>query len=504
MIEFLEEVLVAHRLLLSIIVLTLIAAVIIKIYWEKEIAFWWTCTWYSFPVIGKISKLSKNFSVDGEWFSSEKTLCSTFARYNRSLDSGLEKYDRNKSYLNKIDELGRTPFPLPIWFIISLMVIVEAFGFGYVLSEFFNLNASEAVQVYAGAGIAFILSVILVWFTHLTGHQIYKNTLLEKIRSHGLNTKNLSKSPNGVSIEDNHTDDNEPKYVQMYNRINTNLNAKSSWHITIGTVILIICMAIFAILARNESLNRVIDADKKIEKEQNDYSIPYPNNIVETQEKADNKQIDESYEILKRGSLFTYLALSIIFIFIQILGIIFGFKWGFAGKESLTAYKGLRGFKTKEDFEYYVEKNLENIQKIAEQKLIDLQQKMKANRTISLSDEQKKLLDTDDRTFRKFLASEEIKKIQTNNNKNKQINDMSKIVEEDSFASDNNVKENSTQSIEEICKNPECNKPLKKDAKRCTCGLDVKTEKKCPKCTFVDNDPEAKFCPKCDERVELV
>ncbi len=143
----------------------------------------------------------------------------------------------------------------------------------------------------------------------------------------------------------------------------------------------------------------------------------------------------------------------------------------------MTAYKGLRGFKTKEDFEYYVEKNLENIQKIAEQKLIDLQQKMKANRTISLSDEQKKLLDTDDRTFRKFLASEEIKKIQTNNNKNKQINDMSKIVEEDSFASDNNVKENSTQSIEEICKNPECNKPLKKGAKRCTCGLMLKLKK---------------------------
>ncbi len=115
-----------------------------------------------------------------EWFSSEKTLCRTFDKYNRKLDKGLKEYDRNKSYLNKIDELGRTPFPLPIWFIISLMVIVEAFGFGYVLSEFFNLNASEAVQVYAGAGIAFILSVILVWFTHLTGHQIYKNTLLEK------------------------------------------------------------------------------------------------------------------------------------------------------------------------------------------------------------------------------------------------------------------------------------------------------------------------------------
>ena len=103
-----------------------------------------------------------------------------------------------------------------------------------------------------------------------------------------------------------------------------------------------------------------------------------------------------------------------------------------------------------------------------------------------------------------FWLLKKLKKFRQNNNKNKQINDMSKIVEENSFASDNNVKENSTQSIEEICKNPECNKPLKKGAKRCTCGLDVKTEKKCPKCNFVDDDIEAKFCPNCDEKVELV
>ena len=503
MVEFLEEVLATHRVLLSIIISTLIAAVIIRVYW-KRVEFWWTCTWYSFPVIGKIAKLSKNFSVDGEWFSSEKTLCRTFDMYNRKLDKGLKEYDRNKSYLNKIDELGRTPFPIFIWIIISLMVIIEAFGFGYILAEFFNRGASESVQIYAAFGIALIVSVILVWFTHLTGHEIHKNKLLEKIRSYGLNTKNLSQEPGGITIEYNYKDDNEPKYVQMYNRIDTNLNAKSTWHITIVTVILIISIAIGATLVRNASLNEYISADKKIEKEQNDYNIPYPSNIIQTQKEADNKQVDEHYEFIIEGSIITYVTLAIIFIFIQILGVIFGFKWGFAGKESLQAYEELRGFKTKEDFEYYVEENLEYIQKIAEQKLTELQQKMKANRTISLSDVQKKLLDTDDRTFRKFLAYEEIKKIQTNNNKDKQINDMSKNVEENNPTPDNNVKENSTQNEIELCRNPECKKPLKKGAKRCTCGLDVKTEKKCPKCNFVDDDIEAKFCPNCDEKVELV
>ena len=91
MIEFLEDFLVTQRLLISIILLSLITAVIIMKYWDR-VKFWWTCTWYSFPVIGKISKLSKHFSVDGEWFSSERTLCTTFARYNRSLDSGLKEY----------------------------------------------------------------------------------------------------------------------------------------------------------------------------------------------------------------------------------------------------------------------------------------------------------------------------------------------------------------------------------------------------------------------------
>lgn len=501
MVEFLEEVLATHKVLLSIIVLTLIAVVIIMKYWDR-VKFWWTCTWYSFPVIGKIATLSKHFSVDGEWFSSEKTLCTTFAMYNRKLDKGLKEYDRNKSYLNKIDELGRTPFPLFIWFIISLMVIIEAFGFGYILAEFFNRGASESVQIYAAFGIALVVSVILVWFTHLTGHQIYKNTLLEKIRSYGLNTKNLSKEPGGIKIENNHEDDNEPKYVQMYNRINTNLNAKSTWHITIVTVILIISIAIGATLVRNASLNEYISADKKIEKEQNDYNLPYPSNIIQTQKEADNNQLEEHYNFIIEGSIITYITLAIIFIFIQILGVIFGFKWGFVGKESLTAYEGLNGFKTKEDFEYYVEENLEYIQKIAEQKLTELQQKMKINRSISLSDEQKKLLDTEGRSFRKFLALEESKKNQKNRNSNQES-----FTNNQDKSSNESLINKSYMSNLNVCQKPGCNTILDENSNFCgSCGQAV-TKKElvptCPKCKATYKIG-VNFCSKDGQTLELV
>lgn len=45
----------------------------------------------------------------------KKHFVELFDMYNRKLDKGLKEYDRNKSYLNKIDELGRTPFPIFIW-----------------------------------------------------------------------------------------------------------------------------------------------------------------------------------------------------------------------------------------------------------------------------------------------------------------------------------------------------------------------------------------------------
>ena len=508
MIEFLEDFLVTQRLLISIILLSLITAVIIMKYWDR-VKFWWTCTWYSFPVIGKISKLSKDItSRDGNWFSSETTLCSDFYRYYNFKGANPEHYDICKDYLKKIDETGRKPFPLIMWIVVFALVILEALGFAYVLAGFTIPGASESLQQYGAFGIALIISIILVGFTHWTGYEIYKNGILKKIRTYFQNDKieeRKSLTPNNdIDIsETTFADKDEKIYIQLLNRVkDANANATSSWMISIITAIFVVVIAIGATYVRGQVLEKQLIEEKSMT-QTNVYEQSLPTSLVQTQESADTKAFDEAQDSDRKGGWATFIVLAVLFIFIQLLGILFGMKWGFAGKKSEEAFNYIDGFDNKQDYIEYYKRKKESISRIAEQKLKLLQQRMNQRGTqISSSAEGMNLLITkDNRTFKEYvkIQSEEKKEqIPTESNNSSEKNNTNPAI----TTRENKI--DTTKNEIELCRNPECKKPLKKGAKRCTCGLDVKTEKKCPKCNFVDDDIEAKFCPNCDEKVELV
>ncbi|MCT7526490.1 zinc ribbon domain-containing protein [Aliarcobacter cryaerophilus] len=508
MIEFLEDLLVTQRLLISIILLSLITAVIIMKYWDR-VKFWWTCTWYSFPVIGKISKLSKDItSRDGNWFSSETTLCSDFYRYYNFKGANPEHYDICKDYLKKIDETGRKPFPLIMWIVVFALVILEALGFAYVLAGFTIPGASESLQQYGAFGIALIISIILVGFTHWTGYEIYKNGILKKIRTYFQNDKieerkSLTQNNNIDLSETTFADKDEKIYIQLLNRVkDANANATSSWMISIITAIFVVVIAIGATYVRGQVLEKQLIEEKSMT-QTNVYEQSLPTSLVQTQESADTKAFDEAQDSDRKGGWATFIVLAVLFIFIQLLGILFGMKWGFAGKKSEVAFNYIDGFDNKQDYIEYYKRKKESISRIAEQKLKLLQQRMNQRGTqISSSAEGMNLLITkDNRTFKEYV------KIQSEEKKEQTHTESNNSSEENNTNPAITTRENkidTTKNEIELCRNPECKKPLKKGAKRCTCGLDVKTEKKCPKCNFVDDDIEAKFCPNCDEKVELV
>src|SRR5574344_135056 len=413
MIEFLEDLLVTQRLLISIILLSLITAVIIMKYWDR-VKFWWTCTWYSFPVIGKISKLSKDItSVDEKgWFSSETTLCSDFHRYYDRFDKDPEHYDRCKSYLSKADELGRKPFPLIMWIVVFALVILEALGFAYVLAGFTIPGASESLQQYGAFGIALIISIILVGFTHWTGHEIYKNGILKKIRTYFQNDrieerKNLIPD-NMVDINNTLKDKDEKIYIQLLNRVkDANANATSSWMISIITAIFVVVIAIGATYVRGQVLEKQLIEEKSMT-QTNVYEQSLPTSLVQTQESADTKAFDEAQDSDRKGGWATFIVLAVLFVFIQLLGILFGFKWGFVGKESQIAFEDSSGFRTKQDFINYFKRERDNIVKIAEQKLKLLQQRMyQKGNMISTSAKEMDMLKTKDyRTFKEYVKNE--------------------------------------------------------------------------------------------------
>jgi hypothetical protein len=148
------------------VVSVMLAGVAFMLLWDK-LKWWWHNTWYGFPLIGKIASLSRdsNRAQETGWFKAERTLCRDYKKFIRIQN----EYDFNQkiTYLTKAGDLGRKETPSLIWILTIAMVFVEAMGFSYVLAGYTLPGASENLQQTGAYGIAFLISVILVAFTHL-------------------------------------------------------------------------------------------------------------------------------------------------------------------------------------------------------------------------------------------------------------------------------------------------------------------------------------------------
>ena len=96
---------------------------------------------------------------------------------------------------------------------------------------------------------------------------------------------------------------------------------------------------------------------------------------------ADEKAVADDISIERHGGWGTFIVLAFIFVFLQILGVLFGFRWGFAGGDSPAAFHsvGAGRYSSYAD----VRQHYKDIADTAQSKLIALQQKlMKRNSQI--------------------------------------------------------------------------------------------------------------------------
>ena len=506
----LKEFLEAYRYFIYTVLLILLTAIVIKNYWE-QIRFWWKCTWYSFPQIGKIASLSKDTrSIDSNgWFSSESTLCSEFNTFYNSFDKNAEDFDRSKAYLSKVDELDRKPFPWYIWIIISVLVAIEALGFAYVLAGFTIPGASESTQQYGAAGIAIIISILLVILTHATGHEIYVNELIKKARDYYNNDlrdnkPNLEKNSK-VTLEKDEIDDDDRNYLQIINRIKTNGSVTVEWKIAKWTCALIIIIAIGATIIRGQALEKQLN--EEITNIQTNVYSSYPSDLGKSQENADSKALDERQNYDRTGGWITFIILAVLFVFIQYLGIFFGKKWGFAGIESLKAFEYTNSFNTKQDFINYFKQEKENIEKIAQQKLQLLQQNMyqTASTSSTSSKEIELLRNKENRTFLSYVSIKHEESLKHDTEKNNRIEKQKKNSEQNFHQTPINESKPSKVVKTVFCQ--ECGSKVSENSKFCAdCGKPIETKPKiptCPKCNTT-YDENVKFCSNDGMKLELV
>lgn len=369
------------------LVSVMIAGLLVMLMWER-MKWWWHNTWYSFPLIGKISVLSKDVNEANEpgWFKGERTLCRDYKKFIRIQD----EYDFNEkiTYLTKAGDLGRKETPSWIWLLTIAMVFVEAMGFAYVLAGFTVPGASENTQQYGALGIAFLISVILVAFTHLSGHELFKSSQIANARREWVDNKKAHPLGTGAVAlaKAQSIDDAQPAYAHLANRVGTH----PSYKITTATIVFVAIVAVFATYVRGTVLEQQLLLEKTGKQAEATLSIKatadgldlslkndanaLPAADVAEQGKAEKKAEAEGTDNQRHGGWGTFVVLAFVFVFLQILGVIFGFRWGFAGRESSAAHRaiGHGRYSTYAD----VREHYQEIADTAQAKLESLQQKL--------------------------------------------------------------------------------------------------------------------------------
>ena|GEM_PF-520180 len=472
-----------YRLWISAVIATIVLILLIIKFWDN-IKFWWLCTWTSFPLIGTIARSYKQTSLDNSgWFASENIICSKFySFYAKYMNADRKFFETCKYYLSKATEGDRKEFPAFMWIVIFLLVVAEAMGFAYVLAGYTIPGASESLQQKGAVAIAFVISIILVGFTHLTGGEIYKNSLVTKARKwyNIYKKKNKGKKKDDdeddeedeenlipdsrikLTKKDNCKDDGKPIWKKLINRLNTNADVTPKWYITIITAILIVLIAVGATYVRGQVLEKQLN--QEISNISTNVYESAPAELGQIQANADKKALIEQQEADKKGGWATFIVLAVLFVFIQILGILFGWKWGFAGKESAKAYRFTKDYDTADAFAEAYEKKKEVIITKADAKLKMLRSKMSdyISKVGIDGKEQNASRSVKDRNFSNYIAVR-IKDQEDRKKHEKSLSQYNKSLENDDIESAEAapIKENATKQPQPAMQNTQSLEPKK-------------------------------------------
>lgn len=369
------------------IVSVMLALAVMATLWEK-IKWWWHNTAYSFPLIGRISRLAGDGNMDASnsgWYKAERTLCRDYKKFIRIQDE--HDFNEKITYLTKAGDNGRRETPGWIWVLTIAMVFVEAMGFSYVLAGYTLPGASENLQQTGAYGIAFLISVILVAFTHLAGNELFKSIQIKNARREWIADNRahpLTTGPIPLARSQS-SDDNQPTYAHIGNRVGIH----PGYVIFISTIVFVLFIAAFATYVRGQVLEKQLQQQVTGQTEQAAFSEnmvssgldmsskqdnALPDADRQANKQADDKALQDEANIDRHGGWGTFIVLAFVFVFLQILGVIFGFRWGFAGKNSSDAFRaiGAGRYATYTD----VREHYREIADVAQSKLETLQQKM--------------------------------------------------------------------------------------------------------------------------------
>lgn len=381
----------------------LMALMIIVIRWWDQVSYFFLNLMSSLPLFGYITRLSRSHEPRRRgtgglaWYPAEEAICAKYWQYYKTSNLDADFYLRCVNYLNKVDERGRKPTGIILWCVSIALVLLEAFIFALVLSPFIANNISANQAEFSAIVISVLIGVVLVPATHLMGSELHKNTLLKKIRywyaeaRQSNNAQGLSKNYE-LSLETTRLDDNDPNYRQMLNRVTHNVQITPQYWATGIALALILFFAVGAYFVRAATIDAVdtqaVNGSPFSQQTAAASGSPFdlPAAAVEDNASADRQAAHEISDNRVFASKLTFIILSVIFVGVQLIGILIGLFRSFAGIESKTASKYIGNFSGSEEFATWHAMRRERVERDAQEKLTSLQNRLMMKRSNSQSE----------------------------------------------------------------------------------------------------------------------
>ena len=442
---FLTAFLAAHvyKILLAVVLIALGILVYLN---RAQVCLSMRSFWYGLPLIGRVHRLSRKVDTNkahGGWFSAEQRLCAGFKKDLDAKRGDPEMYDRARNYLTKVGEIGRKQMRW-FWLPVFVLMAIEAAGFAVILAGMTVPGTSRLNELWISVLIGIMLACVLLFLTHAAGRNLHHRKLVKKARvlwQHDLaadpHASLVAKTP-GVSLENDHVDDGAPAYRQILNRLDHNAEAKAGFPtIPVIAAVLVIAVGVLATLVRmyafdSDQIRKLAlseqgaqttetagssdggvgfdaqdlmeDGDSSADAASGASGAPAP--LAEQARAAEENRLTSLLEAEEGAAYTTFIALFFVFIAVQVMGVISGYKFGFSGRESDRAHRYVRRHDSRRAYEDEINRWYQKVSAVAQQHLANLQGRMlqRAMREGTAGQQVQDLENSDTRTFEDYVV----------------------------------------------------------------------------------------------------
>lgn len=352
--------------------------------------------WVWLPFLGKMAKWSRGDERTGENNDSPETLIpvekALYDYYKNGVPEITRKsFEQYRKYLVLAKQSDRKPMSGWMWVILFGLTVAEAFGTGALVAPLVSREITPDGALFIGSGVALVLAVITLFFTHNAGHDLYHNSLVSHVAANfrqrgGFMVGGQDKPVEAIGVISPDMDQDKDELNAPLTRLAARLgiialgDAKKKYLSIVSATALILLAFVLSTWYRHDELNRHLDSEAVgmssapssasaaggTQSFQNMFSspsatgaagnMPLPAAVAQAAHQSREKATGAIISDKKGANDVGALLLGVIYVFTQFLGVVTGYKYGFFGGNAEKAYKETMGYPAYDTFLKHVVK----------------------------------------------------------------------------------------------------------------------------------------------------